>query len=231
MPQFFKNEGYYTSSIGKVFHPNLPADFDYPSSWTDPPFFSEKPECPRNTMGCPFSQFANNSMDVDNMAVTVALRRLREFSVNDTYTNFFVAVGLQSPRLPWSYPDDVANKIYPYPFNLSITRNRKSHSSNFEWFRQNEINLYSDIRNVTHKAPMAISKQHAQRRNYFSAVTHIDNMVGRILHGLKELSMEDSTNIILFADHGQNLGEFNMWSMMNLLESRYSCKFCVSLSY
>jgi arylsulfatase A-like enzyme len=30
---------------------------------------------------------------------------------------------------------------------------------------------------------------------------------------------EESTAIVLTADHAQNLGEANMWSMMNLLET------------
>ena len=33
------------------------------------------------------------------------------------------------------------------------------------------------------------------------------------------MGAEESTAIVLTADHAQNLGEANMWSMMNLLET------------
>lgn len=39
LPQYFKNHGYYSTSLGKTFHPDLPKNFDYPYSWTDEPWF------------------------------------------------------------------------------------------------------------------------------------------------------------------------------------------------
>ena len=35
LPQRFKDAGYFTTGVGKLFHPNLPPKFD-PISWTDP---------------------------------------------------------------------------------------------------------------------------------------------------------------------------------------------------
>lgn len=34
LPGYFKRAGYYATSLGKVFHPDLPPNFDYPASWT-----------------------------------------------------------------------------------------------------------------------------------------------------------------------------------------------------
>lgn len=39
--------------------------------------------------------------------------------------------------------------------------------------------------------------------------------VGRLLEGLKERGLFDDTVVVLTADHGQNLGELGMWSMMS----------------
>ena len=48
LPQFFKNKGYLALGSGKLFHPGLPPDNDYPNSWTSPyPYFS--PECTSET--------------------------------------------------------------------------------------------------------------------------------------------------------------------------------------
>jgi len=50
LPQYFKEVGnYYTALSGKVFHPMLPPNNDYPKSWTAKPF---TPNC-RISAGCP----------------------------------------------------------------------------------------------------------------------------------------------------------------------------------
>ncbi|XP_065317990.1 iduronate 2-sulfatase-like isoform X1 [Gordionus sp. m RMFG-2023] len=53
MPQYFKENGYFTYSIGKVFHPGKASNFsdDYPYSWSLPPYhppseiYENKPTC------------------------------------------------------------------------------------------------------------------------------------------------------------------------------------------
>ena len=40
-----------------------------------------------------------------------------------------------------------------------------------------------------------------------------------MLHALDSLGLTRDTIVVLTADHGQNVGEHNMWSMMNLLET------------
>ena len=36
---------------------------------------------------------------------------------------------------------------------------------------------------------------------------------------LDRLNLTETTAVVLTADHGQNLGEFDMWSMMNLMDT------------
>eukprot|EP00041_Stephanoeca_diplocostata_P024992 m.644277 g.644277 ORF g.644277 m.644277 type:complete len:649 (+) comp22647_c0_seq16:193-2139(+) len=58
LPGYFKQNGYYTTSSGKVFHPQLPANLDFPQSWSDRPVLQEKFSCVTNassknrTMAC-----------------------------------------------------------------------------------------------------------------------------------------------------------------------------------
>jgi len=35
LPQAFKEAGYFTTGVGKSFHPNSPPNFDQPLSWTE----------------------------------------------------------------------------------------------------------------------------------------------------------------------------------------------------
>ena len=50
-PQHFKSRGYVTVGGGKIFHPNLPPDNDYPHSWSDLPLFGGADRFPNPATG------------------------------------------------------------------------------------------------------------------------------------------------------------------------------------
>ena len=86
-----------------------------------------------------------------------------------------------------------------------------------EWFRPIGIDYMSEI-NVSHSKPMPLAQQRRQRLAFLAAVSHIDDQVGLLLDVLITLGVDNDTTVVLTADHGQSLGEGNMWEMMNLLE-------------
>merc|ERR1711871_778297 len=149
-----------------------------------------------------------------------------------------MGVGFSAPRLPWSYPASAAAS-YPPAEDIPAAKHWRSPPPFFappaprddsrptragqmralEWFRPVEVDFYSDVRNVTHDSPMPLRAQQQLRRAYYSAISHVDTQVGRVLHALDNLGLTRDTIVVLTADHGQNVGEHNMWSMMNLLET------------
>ena len=129
LPQFFKEAGYYTTSVGKVFHPGLPKDFDYPKSWSDVPYFPVKPQCPNHTMYC---ELPASEVLTDSNCTREALERMTNRPQD---APFFLAVGYQAPRLPWRFSSEVASK-YPPVQSFPIPSNRNATSGlRFEWFR------------------------------------------------------------------------------------------------
>jgi len=147
LPQWFKDVGGFTTvqSFGKVFHPNLPPNFDYPQSWTQQPFFVDKIDCPNFTMSCGLND-TYRSIDADYLTVTASIESLREFAANATqHDRFFFAVGFQAPRLPWSYPSTVLSR-YPDASDIKIADFQMPMNSQLEWFRPTEIDQYSDVR-------------------------------------------------------------------------------------
>jgi arylsulfatase A-like enzyme len=71
-----------------------------------------------------------------------------------------------------------------------------------------------------HKDPVPYSLWHGDlgdgqakksRRGYYGSVSFIDEQIGRILDALKKRGMYDNTLIILFADHGDMLGDHHHW--------------------
>lgn len=58
--------------------------------------------------------------------------------------------------------------------------------------------------NVRLESQGAVADKHV--RNYFAAITGIDDQFGRILHSLEEEGLEDDTIVIFSADHGEMMG-------------------------
>lgn len=85
---------------------------------------------------------------------------------------------------------------------------KASPAENLEWFRQVEIDMYSDV-DVTHDVPMTEASQRRVRLAYYAGITHVDDQVGRLMAGLRDLGpgVDESTALVLTADHAQNLGE------------------------
>ena len=216
LPGYFKRNGYYTTSVGKVFHPNLPANFDYPQSWSDRPIMHDKIECPGGQMSCPLPTDAE---DVDQSAAQLIIKRLRQWRRRQQKEEpFFAAVGFQAPRLPWVYPEDAAGR-FPPAANIPIATVRDSGNlTQLEYFRPTEINLYADIRNASYESPVPLKKQHELRRAYLSTVAAVDDRFGEVVDAIRRLGVWNSTVVAVVADHGQNLGEQNLWSMMGLLD-------------
>jgi choline-sulfatase len=52
---------------------------------------------------------------------------------------------------------------------------------------------------------------HRSRAGYYAGVTFVDEQVGRILTVLEERNMLDDTMIVFFSDHGDMLGDQNLW--------------------
>jgi iduronate 2-sulfatase len=46
---------------------------------------------------------------------------------------------------------------------------------------------------------------------YYACVSYIDAQIGKVLRTLEELDLADNTIVILWGDHGWNLGEHGMW--------------------
>jgi len=52
---------------------------------------------------------------------------------------------------------------------------------------------------------------HRARAAYFAQITHIDHQIGRLLQYLKEYQVRDNTYILFTSDHGELLGDHNLF--------------------
>lgn len=234
-PRMMKDQGYQTISIGKVSH--------YPgglmgADWNDP----KKPELPeawdKHLMPCgawktprvamhglaggqervggksPAIEIKSGGDDLypDGLITDTALEHIKQLSQQKK--PWLLAVGLIKPHLPFTAP-----KKYWDLYNdeeLPVFGEIKKPTRNITWNGSGEfLNGYGhggkDPRTDAVYAALV-------RRHYYASVSYTDAQVGRLLEALQKSGQANNTIVILWGDHGWNLGEKRVWGKHSLYE-------------
>ena len=224
LPQHFKNHGYHTQSIGKIFHGSGKPSKDAPS-WSVAPKFDlvRDPKLryalPANLSGKGLKRSATESANVpddyyvDGLVCNAAIDSLQ--SLGQKSTPFFLAVGFRKPHLPFCAPKKYwnlydSNKI-PLPKSVSFPADAP------EWATRSwkELEGYSDI---DKDAEISLRQLRRLRHGYYACVSYIDALVGRLTSTLHDLGLEQNTVIVVWGDHGFHLGEQGLWTKANNYE-------------
>ncbi|MFI3332839.1 MAG: arylsulfatase [Rikenellaceae bacterium] len=67
------------------------------------------------------------------------------------------------------------------------------------------------------------------RRHYYASVTFVDEQVGRIVEALKANGMYDNSLIIFISDHGDMLGDHNLWRKTYAYEGSAAVPYIIKL--
>ena len=213
LPQHFMEHGYQAIGGGKTFHQsqNEAASWHYYNSFRG---FLWAPDWPVNELDR--SNFDWSALDVDDEETTdtqLANWAARYLS-RDHSQPFFLACGFYRPHLPFYAP-------------------RKY----FDRFPEAEIELppylANDLDDVPKSAPTerglgdheAVTATGQWRRAvaaYLACINFADANVGRVLKALDEGPHAENTIIVLWTDHGWQLGEKNQWRKYTLWER--SCR-------
>lgn len=219
LPQHFIDHGYYTVSNGKIFH----HQDDLVESW------SEKPWRPPGNKGnwrdyvtewnmkvadstddgraWPFEWIdAPDSIYFDGLLAQKAIKDLTR--LKDLQQPFFLAVGFLKPHLPFNAPQKYWD-MYPLE-NISLPNN---------YFRPENapdvaIHNFGELRNyygIPAKGPVSDEMAKTLVRGYYACVSYTDAQIGKLLHKLDELGLRENTIVILWGDHGWQLGEHTLW--------------------
>ncbi len=228
LPQQFKQHGYVTRGLGKIFHGGL----DDRPSWSQPP--------PR--VGRPMYALPENKAIVAHRKAAVAGQKFDTPSAaynartgpayecaevpDDTYSDgviadraisilrevqhqpFFLAVGFLKPHLPFIAPkkywDLYQREVIPPALNPFPPRDTpKIALSNW-----GELRAYSDMPSV---GPLTENQARTLKHGYYACVSYVDTQIGRVLDELDSLGLRERTVVILWGDHGWKLGEHAMW--------------------
>ncbi|PHS04398.1 MAG: iduronate-2-sulfatase [Blastopirellula sp.] len=217
LPQYFKQNGYYTHSIGKIFHGNGPPSTD-PPSWSDAPQFDhctklEQYMLPKNRTGkkAAASEKANceDSDYIDGKVADAAIIKLRELKQSEQ--PFFLAVGFRKPHMPFSAPSKYWAMHNREQLAKPLNPNMPAGSPEIAAHTWPEARGYTDI---PAKGKISDEKIAEFRHGYYAATTYMDAQLGRVLSELKSLGLDSNTVISLYGDHGFHLGEHNLWGKL-----------------
>ncbi|KAB0345433.1 hypothetical protein FD754_022359 [Muntiacus muntjak] len=228
IPQYFKENGYVTMSVGKVFHPGISSNHsdDSPYSWSVPPYHpsSEKYENTKTCRGPDGELHANLLCPVDVLDVpegTLPDMQSTEQAIQllgkmkTLASPFFLAVGYHKPHIPFRYPKEF-QKLYPLE-NVSLAPDPQVPAglplvAYNPWMDLRQREDVQALNLSVPYGPIPADFQRKIRQSYFACVSYLDTQVGRLLSALDDLQLASSTIVALTSDHGWALGEHGEWA-------------------
>lgn len=241
LPQHFRDNGYFTQSIGKIYHGSGAPSKDPPSWSVEPKYdYVRDPalrySSPENLSGSGLKRSAAESADVsddaytDGLVCNEAINALRGFASkaqahSDASTDpdapdasdppFFLAVGFRKPHLPFCAPSKYWEQYRRDNIPLPQITNHPLDAPEFATRSWQELEGYKDI---PKDAALSEAKVRELRHGYYACVSYIDAQVGKLLDALEALQLERKTVIVLWSDHGFHLGEQGLWTKANNYE-------------
>ena len=248
----FRNNGYYTVGIGKIGHAADGLSYGYedpvsekkelPNSWDEIQFDSGKWKTGWNA----FFGYANGESRqslknrvkpyekaivadtgyVDGLTANLAVRNLRELAANKK--PFFLGVGFFKPHLPFNAPKKYWDLYEEDELSLSQAYGLPKNVNAASLTQSEEINQYLDG-DETPSLTKPVSDAYARklRHAYFAAVSYVDAQVGKVLDELERLGLAENTIIVLWGDHGWQLGDHRIWGKHTLSEQSLRSAFII----
>ncbi|MDA7883872.1 sulfatase [Akkermansiaceae bacterium] len=227
--QHFKNNGYHTARVSKIFHMGVPGGIekgtdgaDDPASWTER-FNSAGPEwkapgdgetLENNADGRKPGPVGGNTFVVveadgddlvhsDGKTAAKAVELIKQHKDKP----FFLGVGFVRPHVPFVAPRKDYTDFLPYA-KMQLPPKLKE-----DWADIPKAGInYKTSKNMK----MDVRRQKKAVGGYYASVAFMDRMVGQVLDGLKEAGLDDNTIVIFTSDHGYHLGEHDFWAKVSL---------------
>ena len=215
LPEHFKNNGYFTQNIGKVFHNWRTETQGDPQSWSVPAVMhynthgSDTPqlegEIPADQAPHPRTEARDvpDEAYFDGRIADLAVKALQERKSADE--PFFLAVGFWKPHLPFNAPLGDWKRYQRSQFSLPDNPAPPRNVPELALHDGRELLRSSNGQPPTDKETLEL------RHGYFAAITYMDRQIGKVLQTLNDLGLRDNTIIVFWSDHGFHLGEHGLW--------------------
>jgi arylsulfatase A-like enzyme len=248
----FKNNGYHTIGIGKISHSadgyvygyedSISDQRELPLSWSEllfdygkwgtgwNAFFGYASGENRQSLERQVKPYENadvTDLDYpDGLIAEQALIKLREAAAKDQ--PFFMGLGFFKPHLPFTAPkkywdlyDEDELPLAPFDdIPEGVSKASLQNNGEFNGYQLGEEKASLDKK---------LSDGYARklRHGYFASISYTDALVGKVLDELKTLGLEENTIVVLWGDHGWNLGDYRVWGKHTLFERSLKSAFII----
>lgn len=241
MPEYFSANGYFSAGAGKIYHGNMPD----PRGWDDyyPSLVNHMPEywlpardsvsgevrfqltdneireddpTGENMVMPPFRgmylafDFAPLPVSTEETGDYRSVAWISEQLKKEHDQPFFLAAGIYRPHLPWYVPQEYFD-LFP-----------------LEDIQLPEL-LANDLDDVPEEGQGIARNRYHERvteaglwkeavQGYLASIAYTDELVGKLLDDLAASPNADNTIVVIFSDHGWQLGEKEHWRKFALWE-------------
>ena len=239
--QHFKNHGYYSARVSKIFHMGVPGGIedggdgaDDELSWTER-FNSQGPEwkapgdgetLERNPDGkkpvVGGNTFVVVEADGDDLVHSDGKTAAKAVELIHQHKDkpFWLGVGFVRPHVPF-----VAPRSYYPPFKPYDTMELPEKvSGDWDDIPKPGINYKTSV-----NMQMDVRRQKKALGAYYASVAYMDAQVGKVLDALEQTGQADNTIIIFTSDHGYHLGEHDFWAKVSLLDESSGVPLIISV--
>lgn len=214
MPQLFRENGYFSGRVGKIFHQGVPTQIgesgmDDPQSWdraVNPKGRDKDAEngrlknlTPGIPLGAALAWLDDEGEDkeqTDGMIADEAIRMIREHKDGP----FFIAAGFYRPHVPYVAPQAYFDL---YDFEKIPTA------------KDTPEELARLLPPATQWTPLNLGLSLEDQRRaihaYLASTSYMDAQVGKIVDAVRDMGLMENTIIVFTTDHGYLLGEHGQW--------------------
>jgi arylsulfatase A-like enzyme len=121
---------------------------------------------------------------------------------------FFLAVGFLKPHLPFVAPKKYWDLYDPNSIPLPAIDHLPEGAPPYVGHTNGEIHNYPG---VPKEDPIPADFAKNLRHGYYACISYMDAQVGKVLDALEKEGLADNTIIVLWGDHGWQLGDHGLW--------------------
>ncbi len=235
---FFKEQGYYSARVSKIFHMGVPGGIENGGPGADDP---DSWDYAYNVLGPEtLSQGTLELLSPKNLHYGGNFSRMiirDELAATQTdYMATSQAIALLESRAA-AVAEGATNKVKPKPqapFFIGVGLVRPhvpfvAPENCYEPYPDTEMeipeavvndNVPSEALRQRNERGWGMEEHHKEKviSGYLASVRFMDQQVGRLLDALDRLDLRKETIVVFISDHGYNLGEHDCWSKVSLWE-------------
>jgi uncharacterized sulfatase len=221
LPQVFQKNGYFAARAGKIYHYGNPDQIgtnglDDAPSWNErvnpagidhkaeePMLINYTPDRGLGSAICFHSSEAKDNEHTDYLVADTIIGMMDKHRKEP----WFLGAGFYKPHVPWIAPSKYFD-LYPLSGIQALP------------FDESEMHIAPEWAYFTKPANwnMTVAQRRDAIRSYYACISFLDAQIGRLLDALEHFGLAQNTLIVMWADHGYQLGEHGQWMKQTLFE-------------